>query len=216
MKLGANYWKGRWERQEIGWHQVEPEPRMVSFFAQVPPTRVLVPLCGKSLDLMWLLRQGHEVIGVELSELGCESFFSENRLEFKIESSAGVRIYISDRIKLINQDIFSVDSSLLGRIGAIYDRAALIALPPEVRTRYSAHLISLAKGCSDSSLRFCQIVLERKPPDQEGPPFSVSEKELNLLYGSYFKIVCLSRELVSKDLHQQTDECVYELKKWAP
>ena len=42
----------------------------------------LLPLCGKSLDLVYLYEQGYQVIGCECSELACEQFFSENKIPF--------------------------------------------------------------------------------------------------------------------------------------
>jgi thiopurine S-methyltransferase len=210
----SKYWNDRWERGTTAWHQSGPEPAMVEFFKDLPPTRVLVPLCGKSQDLIWLLGQGHEVVGVELSEIACKSFFEENRISFEKTGSCCSGIFRDTRISIFNQDFFSFRAEDLGKMGAIYDRAALIALPKELRCRYAEHLIHLAKNCSDSSLSFCQLVIERSPANpEEGPPFSISQTELESLYGQAFHVEPISRQLESQGKTQTTEECVYRMTK---
>src|SRR4051812_17568615 len=112
--LLAKYWKGRWERGETAWHQAEPEPNMVSFFSGLAPTRVLVPLCGKSRDLLWLASQGHEVVGVELSELACQSFFEENHLPFEKINERDAITFRGAQVSILNRDILSTTPELLG------------------------------------------------------------------------------------------------------
>jgi thiopurine S-methyltransferase len=211
------YWLNRWKNREIGWHQTEVEPGLVQGFGQVRPTRVLVPLCGKTLDMKWLLTQGHEVVGVELSALACESFFEENQIRFTKATEGEFICYLGEgsRIRIFQGDFFKFTSELLGKIGAVYDRAALIALPPEMRLRYATHLTQLIRSCSMPDFLFLQIALERDPLDTEGPPFSVTAEEIEELYSRIFSITPLSREVLSEKYSQKGGkmiESIYKLK----
>ena len=220
--MEKNYWIGRWDRHETGWHQQEVEPGLIAGFSQVQPTRVLVPLCGKSLDLKWLHSQGHEVIGVELSALACGEFFAENQMQFQQSTEGAFEVFRGDRITLYNGDFFKFGPGQLGEIGALYDRAALIALPPDMRSRYATHLIQLIRSCLIRSLigncskkdgfNFLQIALEQTPPNLSSPPFSVSAQEIEILYGKDFEIHQLSRERVGEPGETTvTMESVYKL-----
>ncbi len=209
----TKYWEQRWKNGETGFHQTDFESHMLHFFDHLPSTRIFVPLCGKSNDLLWFIQNGHEVIGVELSDLACLSFFEENLIPFKKGVQSGSNIYSGPKITLFNQDIFSLKAADCGKFGAIYDRAALIALPLELRSRYAQQIIRLVNDCTDSSLRFCQVLLERSPSDTNGPPFSVSESELHELYGKSFIISPISREFESQKGDQRTEECVFNLQR---
>lgn len=204
MTNWAEYWKTRWAEGKTGWHQSDPEPGMVSFFSGLEKMRVLVPLCGKSKDLIWFLSQGHEVIGVELSQFACENFFKENQIPFEQKDNK----FIGPGITIFNQDFFATTFEQIGKIDAVYDRAALIALPPELRKRYASHLTSLVHK---RATRFCQIILERVPHDSEGPPFSVTQEEIQALYGMNFSIQLISKELVESDANKKLFESVLSL-----
>jgi thiopurine S-methyltransferase len=192
------YWQGRWIRGETGWHQAEAEPALVKYFS--PPrlaSRVLVPLCGKSLDLKWLIDDGHEVVGVDLSEVACQAFFEENKIEYEKKRENNFTVFRGHRISIYQGDFFSLSPKDVGHLDAVYDRAALIALPAEIRVRYAAHLLSLiGKSLEGKDFSFLQILLERVPDDTKGPPFSIAETELRKLYGRAMTVTRLSREPV--------------------
>ena len=224
--MKPEFWIGRWERGETGWHQGEVEPGLVQYFPKGKPLTVLVPLCGKSLDLLWLSKQGHKVIGVELSELGVRSFFEENRIPFELSRLGPFQCFKSSAPKLhltiLQGDFFELTAQLVSEhigssagapIGAIYDRAALIALPPELRKRYSVHLLELVRSLRSPEMTHLQIVLERTPTDPNGPPFSVPEAEIRSLYSHFHDIELLSRETLETNSEgARVDECIYRLK----
>ena len=212
-----NYWNGRWERGETGWHQSQVEPNLVLHFGSLEPTRVFVPLCGKSLDLLWLARQVHEVVGVELSELPCRAFFEENQIPFTETRKGEFKVFRGGGITIYQGDFFALTPEHLGKLGAVYDRAALIALPPDVRTRYAARLTGLIRACALPGFQLLEIAIEGVPP--EGPPFPVTAKELERLYGREFEIECLSLEPVTlggANAGMKADEAVYRLKLRQP
>jgi len=196
--MKKDYWIGRWERGETGWHQQEVEPALVhEFSTRVAPCRVFVPLCGKSLDLKWLIENGYEVVGVELSALACDQFFFENKIPFKIKLEGDFRVYQGEGVTLFNGDFFKLNSKILGRLGAVYDRAALIAMPLDLRSEYAKHLVSLVTLAERTeSFSILQLIIERVPAGPKGPPFSVTEDQLRELYHENFEITQLSRERV--------------------
>ena len=192
--MDTEFWLARWRKGEIGFHQSAVEPALVRELSGLAPTRVFVPLCGKSLDLAWLAEQGHEVVGVELSAEACEAFFAEQKLEASKTAMGPFTVYRAGRITIFNGDLFALEPEQLGSIGAVYDRAALIALPPELRPRYAAHLGELIGGAAHrEDFRFVLVVLERTPTDDSGPPFSVSAAEIESLYGARFEVALQSR-----------------------
>ncbi len=205
--MDPSYWIGRWSRGEIGWHQTEVEPKLIANFPKEPAKgRVLVPLCGKTLDIGWLLSQGHEITGVEVSETAIRQLFEEGGMTPKLAQLGPFTMYSHGKLRILNGDFFALTPELLAPVHFVYDRAALIALPPEGRTRYAAKLKELGKGAT-----ILQLTLERVPLDAAGPPFSVTSAELELLYGDAFAIRELSREPVDLGEERKAYESVYLL-----
>jgi thiopurine S-methyltransferase len=212
--LKPEHWLRRWEKGETGWHQAEVEPALVREFGDLAPTRVLVPLCGKSLDLTWLEERGHEVVGIELSPLACEAYFRERGLAPQVTEPGPLRVWRAGRVTLLNGDFFAVTSEQVGPVGAVYDRAALIALPPALRPRYAAHLRELAGPIGGGRPEFLLLAIEREPLDAEGPPFCVTSSEIEALHGRAFTIETRSREQVASRPGRpaQVIESVYRLR----
>jgi thiopurine S-methyltransferase len=155
------FWRSRWQDRQIGFHEGKPNA-FLSRFAERLTGRVLVPLCGKSEDLAYLESLGHEVVGIELAESAVREFYSDHP---------------GTSVQIINSDLFAVTPAQVGRIDSIYDRAALIALPPQMRVRYAAHLQELAPAA-----RMLLVTLEYPEGTMAGPPFSVLEDEVRSLY----------------------------------
>ena len=144
--MDTNFWHQRWERNEIAFHQRETNPLLVKYFDVLSlskGSRVFLPLCGKTLDIHWLLSNGYPVAGSELSEVAVKQLFSELTIEPKITAIADIRRHSADNIDIFVGSIFDLSRSVLGRVDAIYDRAALVALPETKRGRYAGHLIEI-------------------------------------------------------------------------
>ena len=180
-----NFWQEKWQQGQIGFHQDEFEPLLVKHFAAVPPGRVLVPLCGKSRDMIWLGNQGHQVLGVELSVLACEAFFSENfpGQTVKREPKGPFTLFSLGQYTLLCGDFFALTAADLLGVTALYDRAALIALPPELRARYAGHLKEVLPKTTKAPLPTLIITIEYPQEKFDGPPFSVGPAEVMRLYG---------------------------------
>ncbi len=180
-------WRGRWAEGRTGWH--EPQGNTGLQAAWPPLTqnaRVLVPLCGKSPDLLWLARRGHDVTGVELSEIAVRDFFAENAIEYQmVEDGRLDRYSAADRsLTLYCGDYFNFDES---GFDALYDRGALVALPVDLRERYVKHTKSLLRAGASKMI----ITLEYDQAVVNGPPFSVPEGEISTYWDD---LVCVSKK----------------------
>ena len=185
--MDVEFWKQRWENNEIGFHLDEVNPFLPRFWPRlaIPAnSRVFVPLCGKSLDLLWLREQGHEVWGVELSPLALQQFFDEQGLRPEIYHSEDFEIWEAEGIRLFCGDFFKLTPERLGQPDVVYDRASMIALPPAMRRDYAHQLLSLAPPSASRLL----VALDYPQAQMDGPPFAVSETEVQTLYGEHFGI----------------------------
>lgn len=185
--MNQEYWHQKWQTKEIGFNQSQPNKLLQRYFASLklkPQSRVFVPLCGKSVDMLWLASQGYQVIGVELSPIACNAFFTENQIPVKITKLNDFTLYHGGEISIFAGDFFKLTQSLLKEIDAVYDRAALIALPLSTRKDYAKHLLELMIPSSVMLL----ITTAYNQNDMQGPPFSVDENEVISLYGTHFTI----------------------------
>ncbi|WP_407351288.1 thiopurine S-methyltransferase [Luteimonas sp. R10] len=171
------FWHQRWQEGRIGFHQARITPLLEQHWDAVgaaPGSRVFVPLAGKSLDMAWLAARGHRVLGVELSRLAIEQFFDEHALTPEIRETRYGSHYSAGDIELVCGDAFGLDAEALADCRAVFDRAALIALPPELRAPYLHELYArLPPGC-----RGLLVTLEYPQHEKQGPPFSVGEAEV--------------------------------------
>ncbi|OGG95450.1 MAG: hypothetical protein A2527_04915 [Candidatus Lambdaproteobacteria bacterium RIFOXYD2_FULL_50_16] len=178
--MEPNFWLERWQENQIGFHQNQVTAHLSEYWPRLglkAGARVLVPLCGKSLDMLWLLSQGLEVIGVELSPLAASQFFAENRLVFTTSNQENFTQYHFDQLTLMVGDFFALTKAQAGRIDAVFERASLIALPPTMRPAYAKHMETL---CPQA--KHLLVTMEYDTTQMSGPPFSVGQKEVEALY----------------------------------
>jgi thiopurine S-methyltransferase len=190
--MHEEFWHARWARNEIGFHLGEVNPWLRRYWPalQLPPgSRVLVPLCGKSLDLAWLVAQGQQVLGVELSALAVEAFFAEQGLPCDVEVQGAFRRYRAGALQLWCGDFFALTAADVADCVALYDRAALIALPPALRQRYAGHLAAILPAACQGLL----ISLDYPAEEMDGPPFPVPESEVHALLGPGWEIEQLAQ-----------------------
>lgn len=215
--MEPDFWHERWKQNQIGFHQGQVNPYLHQHWASlgVPaPARVLVPLCGKSLDLLWLREQGYVVEGVELSELAIRAFLEENAIEATQRRQGDFQVWESDGLRLWCGDFFALEVDMLGSVQAVYDRAALIALPAPMRRQYVDHLQLLV-----GSVPHFLVTLEYPQAKMDGPPFSVNQDEVHELFAPHYDgVTPLARHnVLGESLHlkerglDQLDECIYLL-----
>ncbi len=190
--MDANFWKRRWQEGQIGFHRTEVMPLLEKHWAALslpPGSRVLVPLAGKSLDMHWLAAQGHRVLGVELSPLAVQQFFDEAGLQPRQHHSRHGEHFVAGPVEIIQGDAFGLDAELLADVAGIYDRAALIALPPPLRQQYRDTVYAALPGGCQGLL----ITLEYPQVEKAGPPFSVEALEVEQLFAAPWQASLLER-----------------------
>ncbi|MCS4249220.1 thiopurine S-methyltransferase [Pseudomonas sp. BIGb0164] len=217
--MEPKFWQERWARNQIGFHLPEVNPYLQRHWprlALAEGSKVLVPLCGKSLDLMWLASHGHRVMGVELSEQAVEAFFTEQGLTPRISQQGAFTVYQADQVELWCGDFFALGAGDVADCTALYDRAALIALPPLMRARYCEHLSNvLAPGCQG-----VLITLDYDQTQKAGPPFAVTDEEVKVLLGERWALAELEEQDILaeswkfvQDGVDRLEERVYQLAK---
>ncbi len=190
--MEKEFWLERWERAEIGFHQAEVNPWLARHWnrlAPAPGSRVFVPLCGKSLDMVWLRQNGHPVIGVELSPLAVEAFFYELGISPSTSHSGQFQQCEADGIRILCGDFFNMTRADLDGAEAVFDRASLIALPPEMRQRYAQHMLDILPAGARTLL----VTVEYDQSEMSGPPFAVTPDEVHALYGVRAHVELLER-----------------------
>lgn len=194
--MDASFWHDRWANHQLGFHEGETNSLLIQHFQALGLTagnRVFVPFCGKTRDIAWLLAQGVRVSGAELSELAVSQLFDELGVEPDISNHGSLRHYRSTDIGDADLDIFvgdffDLDCSSLGPVDSVYDRAALVALPHDMRRRYCRHLTEITTKASQLLITF-----EYDQQLMEGPPFSISAEEVQEHYSDRYDAKCLQR-----------------------
>jgi thiopurine S-methyltransferase len=172
-------WLARWRDGRTGFHEGHPNVLLAHQIARLEGyRRVLVPLCGKAEDLAYLAAHGHAVVGIELAEQAVCEFFADHQLTPSITARGDFVEYTAGAITVLAGDMFAVTAALIGPIDALYDRAALIALPPDLRPRYVEQVCALLPA----GARGLVITREYDQARMAGPPFAVMESELRSLY----------------------------------
>ncbi len=175
-----HFWHQRWQAGQIGWHLPEPNPLLKQYLPELalpPGARILVPLCGKSVDLAWLWGQGFQVIGAELSPLAREQFMDEQGIEL-VPDPDGWWASEDGRLRWYEGDFFDLTPDSVGAVDAVYDRAALVAFPQHRRPDYVRQLARLAPK---AKLLLISLDADDVPLDA-GPPFVVPDTDVEHLF----------------------------------
>lgn len=183
--MEPDFWHTRWAANQIGFHQQTTNNYLQQFWrAPVAGNRILVPLCGKSLDMHWLRQQGYAIAGIEVSPLAIEAFFAEAGLNPSRHDAASHSRWSVDGIDLYCGDFFTLTAAEIGTVDAFYDRAALVAMPAHLRPAYVEHLVQLLPPHANGLL----VTMEYEQSHMDGPPFSVPPAEVRALLGTAFTL----------------------------
>ncbi|MGM8891410.1 thiopurine S-methyltransferase [Psychrobacter sp. 1Y1] len=202
--MNPEFWQKRWQEGRIGFNQSMVNPLLIKYFNSLNLTagsRVFVPLCGKSIDMVWLATQGYDVVGVELVETAVQEFFAEQNIEPIIYQQADnptIKYYqgqlSGQTITLWVADIFALTFEDIGSIDAVYDKAALIALPDDMRVRYSEQVRKLSSdtskvnGANNEITPQLLLTLNYDQRKKNGPPFSINNEQLEQYYSAHYQI----------------------------
>jgi len=184
--MEANFWEEKWSNREIAFHSANVHPFLAGHLSTLglrSGARLFLPLCGKTLDIHWLLKQGFQVVGVELVETAVEELFNELKQTPEISESGKLKLFRAENIEIYVGNIFDLGSEEMRAVDGVYDRAALVALPEKMRRRYADQVTALTGGAPQLLITF-----EYDQAEMEGPPFSISRQVLNRLYGETYEI----------------------------
>lgn len=187
--MDPQFWQDRWASNQIGFHEGKTNVLLEKHFARLslaPGARVFVPLCGKTRDIAWLLGHGFAVAGAELSPIAVKQLFAELGVEPAISQAGPMTHYAAPSLDIFQGDIFDLSRATLGPVDAIYDRAALVALPKPMRARYVPHLMEVT-GATPQLL----LCLDYDQSLADGPPFALGDDEVRALYGAAYKLSLL-------------------------
>jgi thiopurine S-methyltransferase len=185
--MDTTFWRERWQNKDIGFHQRDIHELLQKHWPQLglaAGSQVFVPLCGKSLDMVWLAEQGHRVIGAELSEIAIDEFFAERGLEPAGRQVGNFVVKSAGAYELWCGDIFELPPDAVSGVAGVYDRAALVAFPADLQTRYAAKLKQLVPAGAPALL----ITLDYDAQRMTGPPFAVPRDQVDCLFADSYAI----------------------------
>lgn len=207
--MNPEFWQNRWQENRIGFNQSDVNPLLIKYWPALnvrTGSRIFVPLCGKSIDMVWLAAQGYDVVGVELVESAVQAFFAEQNIQPTVHQHVehpAIKYYqgkLEDNKQTITlwvADIFALTSEDIGNIDAVYDKAALIALPADMRPDYSEQVRQLSIDANNQAAAQLLLTLNYDQSKKDGPPFSISHEQVQQYYGSHYEITELASEPAS-------------------
>ena len=190
--MEAAFWHQRWQDDRVGFHQAAINPQLERYWPTLGVARheqVFVPLCGKSRDMLWLSAR-HSVLGVELSPIAVQAFFREAGLEPGCREEGAFLSCETERLRVLCGDFFQLVPEQLEDVRAVYDRASLIALPEDMRRRFSSRLTELLPV----DVAMLLLTLEYPQTEMPGPPFSVTQAEIRELFEPGWSVEWLHEE----------------------
>lgn len=189
--MRAEFWQKRWAEGQIGFHQAHVNDLLARHWHALSlpkESKVFVPLCGKSLDMLWLRQQGHWVVANELVESAVKAFFQETQQRSTQKAHPSFIEHIGDGIQIFAGDYFALTPEMIGTpIQGFFDRAALVAMPPETQAAYCTQLASLVPAGTPGLL----VCLEQEKAADQGPPFSLTEERIHALLDSTFELTLI-------------------------
>jgi len=201
--MDTSFWHERWELGQIAFHEKMPNSLLVDHLDELQldnEARVFLPLCGKTLDFSYFLNLGYQVVGIELSEIAIKELFQDLRLTPTISTIGELTLYQAKGIDIFVGDFFDLNPKIIGTVDAIYDRAALVALPFEIRKSYTQHLTEIT--LSAIQLLIC---FEYDQASMDGPPFSISPDEISQHYKDLYSINCVEKKDIIGGLKKKAE-----------
>jgi thiopurine S-methyltransferase len=203
LLMEADFWHRRWTKNEIGFHEGQANALLVKHLEALKLTkgsRLFLPLCGKTRDIAWLLEQGFQVVGAELSEIAVQDLFKDLAVTPNINTQGKLQQYSAENICIYVGDIFDLSSAVLGHVDAVYDRAALVALPAPMREQYTKHVMQLTEHAPQLLICF-----EYDQTIMDGPPFAIDSEQVKHYYAQHYSLTLLETVDLPKGLRGAVD-----------
>lgn len=201
--MEKEFWHKRWHDNQIGFHLPQPHALLSQYIQTLDlpkSSTVLVPLCGKTVDIGFLLQHGYSVIGIELSEVAVKALFNALKFTPTITQQGALKCYQSEQLTVYVGDIFDLNADLLESVDWIYDRAALVALPLPMREQYAKHIMGLS-NCAPQLL----VTIEYDQQLLKGPPFAINQEMVSQHYQQAYALQHIAQAEVEGGLKGQVD-----------
>lgn len=196
--MDAEFWHQKWESKQVSFHRDKVNPLLVKYFSTLDlmaGQTIFLPLCGKTLDITWLMGQGLIVKGIELHEPAVIELFASLTLKPEVTKMGDLKQYSAQGLIVYVGDIFELSAPVLGVVNAVYDRAAIVALPETMRSDYAHQVMTLSQKSQQLMINYVYDQAE-----MSGPPFSVPNEELASYYKDHFDMTVLSEYIVEGGL----------------
>lgn len=205
--MQPDFWKTKWANSDIGFHLNDVNPLLVKHHKCLSldsHSKVFVPLCGKTRDIAWLLSQGYKVVAVELVNDAVTQLFKELEVQPVVKQHGKLNHYSYDNLDIFQGSFFDLTEFDLGKVDAVYDRAALVALPKDLRAKYCDHLIKLTHAAPQLLINYSY-----DQTAMEGPPFAVSSNEIEESYSDFYTLKVIDSVEVSEPLKSRLKDSNY-------
>ncbi len=210
--MDPDFWHARWANNQIGFHEGRPNEYLTRFVGRLGVRHgacIFVPMCGKGVDMLWLADQGYRVLGVEISPVAVQAFFDESEMVAQQTAAGPFTHWKYGPIEILCGDFFALTAADLSEVAAVYDRAALIALPEDLRNAYVRHL----EATLPRARKHLLVTLDYSQEQMSGPPFSVDAAEVYRLFPEPCAIEPLASRDVLKDNPHLTEKGVTRLRE---
>lgn len=189
--MEPEFWHKRWEENHIPFHEGKPNALLVRNLNKLglsQGSRVFLPLCGKTSDFEWLAGEGYRAVGAELSEIAIEQLFEDLNITPDVSDIGTQKHYSADGVDVFVGDIFDLSGDVLGPVDAVFDRAAMVAMPTSMRQRYVDQVTKISNTAPQllTCFEYDQSLLD-------GPPFDVKQPEVEGLYKAWYDVSLMER-----------------------
>jgi len=210
--MDADFWLERWEQGQTAFDQQVPHRWLDEHWSELgvaDDATVFVPLCGKTVDMVWLAEGGHRIVGVELSSIAIADFFAGLGVEPEVRTERSFTISSWGPYELWCGDLFDLTSGDLASIGAVYDRASMVALPPDMRERFAEHLTAHVPASAPIFL----VAFDYDQTEMSGPPHSVPREEIEARFVPAFSLSPVADESVIEKAAPMRERGLTELRE---
>ena len=203
-ELPTSYWSERWHQDDAFWHQQEVNAHLLhnlhaldAVKATAPPgrrPRIFVPLCGASVDMLYLHQQGWHVVGLDAVEQPLRSFVHDHQPHLQhvrdvpVSQGSGVVHIAAEHLDLFGVDYFSADvtAALLGgAVDAVWDRGSFVAIGVKQREAYVAKVLQLLTARSEQPNWLLNAFDYNLDSAMVAPPHSLPREDIERLLGAH-------------------------------
>lgn len=187
--MSNKIWKSMWKHNQFQFHQPIINPLLQQYLPQLQLSAnddILVPLCGKSLDMDLLIDSGYHVIGIELSKIAIQAYFDARNIKPQHEKKGQFIRWWHNDIEIWCGDIFNLTDNDISHVKTLYDCASLTALPSESRPHYVQHFYEKLSKQSQILL-----ITTESADEHQLESASMIDSEVQSLYENYYQIELL-------------------------